>query len=97
MFLIFFLKMNKRVPNRINPRQDTPRHILIKLTKIKHKEQILKAAREKEKTGGGGREWTGRVEVCVWLSTELAWEALSASCPDPQVLALTWVVGVLRI
>ena len=39
-----------RVPNRINPRQNTPRHILvlIKLTKIKHKEQILKAAREKQ-------------------------------------------------
>ena len=37
----------QRVPNRINPRQNTPRHILIKLTKIKHKEQILKAAREK--------------------------------------------------
>ena len=38
----------KRVPNRINPRQNIPRHILIKLTKIKHKEQILKAAREKQ-------------------------------------------------
>ena len=53
-----FLKMGKeiitqvqetqRVPNRINPRQNTPTHILIKLTKIKHKEQILKAAREKQ-------------------------------------------------
>ena len=39
----------QRVPNRINPRQNTPRHILIKLMKIKHKEQILKAAREKNK------------------------------------------------
>ena len=39
----------QRVPNRINPRQTTPRHILIKLTKIKHKEQILKAARENNK------------------------------------------------
>ena len=38
----------QRVPNRINPRQNTPRHILIKLTKITHKEQILKAAREKQ-------------------------------------------------
>ena len=38
----------QRVPNRINPRQNTPRRILIKLTKIKHKEQILKAAREKQ-------------------------------------------------
>ena len=39
----------QRVPNRINPRQNTPRHILIKLTKIKHTEQILKATREKKK------------------------------------------------
>ena len=38
----------QRVPERINIRQNTPRHILIKLTKIKHKEQILKAAREKQ-------------------------------------------------
>ena len=38
----------QRVPNRINPRRNNPRHILIKLIKIKHKEQILKAAREKQ-------------------------------------------------
>ena len=36
----------QRVPNRINPRPNTPRHILIKLTKIKNKEQMFKAARE---------------------------------------------------
>ena len=36
------------VPNSINPRQNTPRHIVIKLMKIKHKEQILKAAKEKQ-------------------------------------------------
>ena len=35
------------VPYRINPRRNTPRHILIKLSKIKYKEQILKAAKEK--------------------------------------------------
>ena len=38
----------ERVPYRINPRRNMPRHILIKLSKIKYKEQILKAAREKE-------------------------------------------------
>ena len=43
----------QRVPNRINPRQNTPRHMLIKLTKIKHKEQILKTAREKQITHKG--------------------------------------------
>ena len=37
----------QRVPNRINPRQNTPRHVLVKLMKIKRKEQILTAAREK--------------------------------------------------
>ena len=38
----------QRVPYRINPRRNKPRHILIKLTKTKHKERILKAAREKQ-------------------------------------------------
>ena len=37
----------QRVPQRINPRRNTLRHILIKLTEIKPKERILKAAREK--------------------------------------------------
>ena len=38
----------QRVPYRINPGRNMPRHILIKLTKTKHKERILKAAREKQ-------------------------------------------------
>ena len=38
----------QRVPYRINPRRNMPRHILIKLSKIKYKEKILKAAREKQ-------------------------------------------------
>ena len=38
----------QRVPYRINPRRNTPRHILIKLSKIKYKENTLKAAREKQ-------------------------------------------------
>ena len=38
----------QRVPYRINPRRNMPKHILIKLTKTKHKERILKAAREKQ-------------------------------------------------
>ena len=37
----------QRVPYRINSIGNMPRHILIKLTKTKHKERILKAAREK--------------------------------------------------
>ena len=38
----------QRVPYKVNPRRNTLRHILIKLTKIKDKEKILKAAREKK-------------------------------------------------
>ena len=30
----------QRVPYRINPRRNTPRHVLIKLTKVKHKEDV---------------------------------------------------------
>ena len=38
----------QRVPYRIKPRGNMPRHILIKLTKTKYKERILKAAREQQ-------------------------------------------------
>ena len=38
----------QRVPYRINLRRNPPRHILIKLTKTKYKERLLKAAREKQ-------------------------------------------------
>ena len=49
MEIITQVQETQRVPNRINPRQNTPRHILIKLTKIKHKEQILKAGGKNNK------------------------------------------------
>ena len=38
----------QRASYKIEPRRNTPRHILIKLTKIKHKERILKAVRKKQ-------------------------------------------------
>ena len=42
----------QRVPYRINPRRNTPRHIPIKLTKTKHKERILKGDGEHMYTHG---------------------------------------------
>ena len=38
----------QRAPCRINPRRNMPRHTVIKLTKIKGKEKLLKATREKQ-------------------------------------------------
>ena len=38
----------QRVPKKLDPRRNMPRHIIIKLPKIKDKERILKAARRKE-------------------------------------------------
>ena len=38
----------QKIPKKLNPKRNTPRHIIIKLPKIKDKEKILKAAREKE-------------------------------------------------
>ena len=38
----------QRVPKKFNPRKHAPRHIIITLPKMKDKERILKAAREKE-------------------------------------------------
>ena len=37
----------QRVPKKLDPRRNTPRHIIIPLPKMKQKERILEAAREK--------------------------------------------------
>ena len=37
----------QRVPKKLDPRRNTPRHIIITLTKIKDKERILTAARDR--------------------------------------------------
>ena len=58
----------QRVPNRINPRRNTPRHI-VKLTKIKHKEQILKAAREKQQIAHKGVPY--HIRITADLSIEI--------------------------
>ena len=60
----------QRVPYRINPRRNTPRHILIKLTKTKHKERILKAAREKQQVTYKGNP--------IRLTADLSAETLQA-------------------
>ena len=59
----------QRIPNRINPRKNTPRHMLIKLTKIKH-EQILKAAREKQQITHKG--------IPIRITADLSTETLQA-------------------
>ena len=38
----------QRDPKKLDPRRNTPRHIIITLPKMKEKERILKAAREKQ-------------------------------------------------
>ena len=38
-----------RTPMTRDPRRATPRHIIIKMAKIKDKDKVLKAAREKKK------------------------------------------------
>ena len=37
----------QRVPNKVDPKRPTPRHIIIKMPKVKENERNLKAAREK--------------------------------------------------
>ena len=60
----------QRVPYRINPRKNMPRHILIKLTKTKHKERILKAAREKQQVTHKGNP--------IHLTADLSVETLQS-------------------
>ena len=39
---------DQRVPKKLDPRRNTPRHIIITLPKINDKERILEAARDKD-------------------------------------------------
>ena len=55
-----------------------PRHILIKLTKIKHKERILKAAREKQQVTYKGNP------IC--LTADLSAETLQARMERQDIL-----------
>ena len=55
---------------KINQKRNTPRHILIKLNKIKHKEKRLKAAREKQQVT---HKWKP-----IWLTGDLSAETLQA-------------------
>ena len=57
----------QRVLYRINPRRNMPRHILIKLTKTKHKERISKAAREEQQVTYKGNS----IHLTADLSAEI--------------------------
>ena len=60
----------QRVPYRINPRRNTPRHILIKLSEIKYKEKIVKTTREKQQITNKG--------IPIRLTADLSAETLQA-------------------
>ena len=70
----------QRASYRINPRRNMPRHILIKLTKTKHKQRILKAAREKQQVTYKGNP------IC--LRADLSAEILQASKEWQDILNL---------
>ena len=60
----------QRVPKKLDPRRNTPRHIIIILLKIKQKERILEAAREKDTVTYKG--------VPIRLSADFSKETLQA-------------------
>ena len=72
----------RRVPNRIYPRQNIPRHILIKLMKIKHKQQILKAGREKQQIIHKRNP--------IRITVDLSIETLQARRERQDILSVPW-------
>ena len=42
------VQVAQRVPKKLDPRRNTPKHIIITLPKIKDKERILEVAKEKD-------------------------------------------------
>ena len=61
----------QRIPYKINPRRNMPRYILIKLSKIKYKEKIIKAAGEKQQITHKG--------IPISLTADLSAETLQAT------------------
>ena len=56
-----------RTPNRRDPRRTTPRHVIIKMAKIKDKDRVLKTARERKKVTCKGK----RITLTSDFSTEI--------------------------
>ena len=69
---------NPESPKQNKPEMNTPRQILIKLTKIKHKEQILKAAREKQQITHKG--------IPMRITADLSIETLQARMEWQDIL-----------
>ena len=61
---------NCRESHKDKSRRDTPRHILIKLSNIKYKEKILRAATEKQKITYNG--------IPIRLTADLSAKSLQA-------------------
>ena len=53
----------QRVPKKLDPRKHTPRHIIIPLPKIKDKERILEATREKDTVTYKGVPFEGNCQL----------------------------------
>ena len=60
----------QRVPKKLDPKRNTPRHIIVTLPKIKQKERILEAARDKDTVTYKG--------VPIRLSADFSKETLQA-------------------
>ena len=65
-----YKRQAQRVPKKLDPRRNTPRHIIITLPKINERERILKAAREKDTVTYKG--------VPISLSADFSKETLQA-------------------
>ena len=70
----------QRVPKKLDPRRNTPRHIIITLAKSKEKERILRAARQKETVSYKG--------VPIRLSADFSKESLQARRSWKEVFEL---------
>ena len=67
----------QRIPNRMETKRSTPRHIIIKMPEVKDKERILKAAREKKFRG-----------VPIRLSADFSKETLQARRDGQEVFKM---------
>ena len=74
------IQEDNRPPNYLNPKRPSPRHIVLKLSKINNKDRILRAAREKKMIGCKGKP--------IRLSSDLSVQTLQGRKEWNQIFKL---------
>ena len=79
---------SSEIPNKLDPKRPTPRHIITKMAKLKDRERILKATREKQEVTYKGAP--------IRLSSDFSTETLQTRRELLYPARLSFKIGEIR-